>query len=194
VRGFHWVVAVAVLSAGAGGCGEPELSGYGETVRTYALYGYPLGPTGQRTDGPKYLQTITAEIGTGKRSTEDTLKLAVTHLLDGQVPPGFDNFWAERCAPGRVVDDVEMRSDLITIRMTGEVPRHEQCVLTAAQHAVRRQQLAWTVTHHLDPFGEQKPPIVRLIEANGDQWEVVADPDYVEPHDRPTPSISPGAP
>lgn len=61
-------------------------------------------------------------MGTRDRSREDTLKVAVAQLLDDHLTPGFDNFRAGLCAPGQVVEDVELRSGLVTVRMADEVP------------------------------------------------------------------------
>jgi hypothetical protein len=72
--------------------------------------------------------------------------------------------------------------------MAGEVPHHDTCLLNASERAVRRQQVALTVSHLLDPVGEHQPPVVRLREANGVVWEVVADLAYVDPSYRGTPA------
>jgi hypothetical protein len=183
---LSWVAGVVALASGVAGCGEPPLDGFGDTVRTYSSYDYPHRPTGRLTSGPKFLQSVMTEIGTIDHSPEDELAVAVSILLDDHMAPGRENFWAGACAPGRRVEAVELGSVLVTVRLDGEVPRRETCVLTATERSVREQQLAWTVTHELDPFGEHEPPAVRLVEPDGEMWEVVADPAYLEPHDRPT--------
>src|SRR5688500_1623626 len=128
------VVAIVVLIAGTGGCGEPEqLFGFGTVIYAYNLYGYPSDPTGQRTSGPKYLQRSGSEVGTRDWSTEQHLELTVEMLLYDFPSPGLDNFWAEACAPGQEVEEVELRSDLVIIRMAGEVPGRETCVMNASE-------------------------------------------------------------
>jgi hypothetical protein len=182
-------VAVAVLLVGAPGVvgctGEQELDGFGSVVDAYADYGPTLDAAGRHPLRRRYLISSGTEVGDGGDTTEERLATAVSMLLGSGEPrgSGSKNFWAGPCAPGLRVDEVELEASRVTVHMIGEVRRPEDCTLTAKERVVRQQQLAWTVTEYLDPFAEKELPIVDLVEANGDEWDVVADPAYLTPYD-----------
>jgi hypothetical protein len=178
----RWTVGAAisaVLAASVGGgAGEGELDGFGRVVDSYTAYG-STGP-GHR----EHLTSGSTEVG-GERTAEEWVGVAVGLLLHHgrSTVPGFVNFWAGACAPGQQVVDVELQPGLVTVQVTGEVRRHDACRLTRQERAARQQQLAWTVTEELDPFAEEDPPTVRLVEADGSTWDAVADLAYLPPDD-----------
>ena len=186
MRRLSSVVGVAMFAACVVGCGEQRV-GYGNTVAAYDTYGYAVDATGTRTDGPRYLRRTTAEVP-DTDSPEEQLMLAVTVLLDegGPASPGTTTYWEGICAPGHRPEGVEIRSDLVVVRLAGAVPGHRKCAMTASEREVQRQQLAWTVRNNLDPFAEEEPPLVRVVEADGDTWEAVADVSFIPPNQRPT--------
>lgn len=186
---MHHVGRVAALTLAfvcLGGCGEATLVGYGNTVSVYGTYGYHVTASGVRTDGQRYLRRSISEVS-DTDSIEEQLQIAVQVLLDSRQiapAPGDVTHWHGRCAPGRRVEDVELHGDLVVVRLAGSVPRHRSCALTAPEREVLRQQVAWTVRHNVDPFAEEEPPVVRVVEPNGDRWDAVADWSYIEPAHR----------
>jgi len=180
------IVAVAVFAACMAACGEQPSSGFGSTVTSYTAYGYAVEVSGVRTDGPRYLQRTETEIG-NLHSPEDRLFAAIAWLLqEDHLPRGWVTYWAGACAPGQRVEAVEIRSGLIVVRLAGVVREPDRCALSASGRAVQQQQVAWTVRDNLDPFAEEEPPLVRVIEANGDTWEATADLSFIQPSRRPT--------
>jgi hypothetical protein len=179
------VCALAVLTAGCGADsgGDVWLS---PTVTAYDGYGLPRGVDGRTTTGgQRYLESVRAEVPRIS-SPEQGIGFAVQVLLESRQLSGtIESYWAGPCAPGLQPTEVDVRADLVTIRLSGTAADHRLCALSEAQRQVREQQIAWTVRAYLDPRWEQAPPIVRVVEGDGSSWTAIADPAYIAPSEHP---------
>jgi hypothetical protein len=176
VRRLVLVALVGLLPASA--CAQDvRLS---DTVTTYAYH---------RDDGGDwFLNPSTTEVG-GYEGDEEKLGIAVEWLLtDNPSPERGRSFWSGGCAPGERVTSVDVRDDLVTLRLEGGAAS-STCELSDHEAEMQRQQVAWTVRKALDPLGSEGASTpVRVIDAGGRSWPVVtADEAYLAPSWRPTP-------
>lgn len=137
------VGSVAALLAVTAACGsdagaDDEPGADGSTVTVYFV------------DGDGRLRPVQHEVKGADGMRPQGRAVAAVEALVHTVPDekGLSSHWAERCAAGAKVEELDEADGRVSVKVHG--PVGVVCKRTGAKLEQQRQQLAWTVVANLD--------------------------------------------